>query len=255
MGFLCKKINEKTEVTWEYIKDAYVAAITVCNQKLNPTLIPSRTPSNKSIVVMGAIDLDWVQDVQNKLISTDFFDKVDILDVLNSTPTLEQLKKYDAALVFSDELFDDAVALGDILADYVDSGYGVVSAVFENNDFCYLQGRWYEENYDPIAPHDQREGTELTLGTIILPNHPVISGVESFNGGESSFYGDGDLTNNAIEIAQWSNGATLIAEKLGLNAKVIMLNFYPVSRTIRNDFWRTETDGALLMGNALKYVM
>ena len=41
---------------------------------------------------------------------------------LTATPTLDELMAFDAVLVFSDFGYDDATALGNVMADYVDAG-------------------------------------------------------------------------------------------------------------------------------------
>jgi hypothetical protein len=51
---------------------------------------------------------------------------VDYFDVRLGTPTLEQLSQYTACMVWINFWPDDCVALGDVLADYVDAGGRVI---------------------------------------------------------------------------------------------------------------------------------
>src|SRR5690606_2797959 len=101
------------------------------------------------------------------------------------TPDLGTLQGYDAVLVFSDALFQNSTLLGDNLADFVDGGGGVVTMVFANASIP-IGGRWASQNYDPLEPASQSEGTELTLGTIYDSNHLILNGVNAFSGGSSS---------------------------------------------------------------------
>ena len=69
-------------------------------------------------------------DVQSTLTNTGLFTVVDLYDGSAVTPTLAELQAYDAVMVFSDSSFTDPTTLGDNLADYMDSGGGVVFATF-----------------------------------------------------------------------------------------------------------------------------
>jgi hypothetical protein len=59
-------------------------------------------------------------------------------------------------------------------------------------------------------------------------------------------------------LANWSDGTILIAEKEGPRRKgrpgvAMTLNFYPVSSAINDQYWRRDSDGGLLLLNALVY--
>ena len=213
-----------------------------------------------NIAILGAIIQNYLEDIQTKLISSNKFQSVNIVDVLDSTPTLSTLLNYDSLLVFNDESYDNGVALGNIIADYIDTGRGVVTSVFETGSgLDYLQGRWHDEGYYVIDPSGQEDGTQLYLGTVLLPNHPIMVGVTTFDGGSSSYYGSGSLSLYTTIIANWTNGSPLIAEKSNkengdpIAGKCVALNFYPPSSDVRGDFWNPTTDGAIIMANALEY--
>ena len=214
-----------------------------------------------NIAILGSVDEPtWLEDIQTKLMATNKFQSVDIVDVLDSTPTLSTLLNYDSLLVFNDNPYDDSIALGNIIADYIDTGRGVVTSVFETvGVLSYLDGRWYDEGYYVIDPDGMDEDTQLYLGTVLLPNHPIMVGVTTFDGGEASFYGTGSLSLYTTLIANWTNGSPLIAEKANKNngdpiaGKCVALNFYPPSSDVRVNFWNPATDGATIMANALEY--
>jgi hypothetical protein len=70
--------------------------------------------------------IDNVVDVQKKLIPL-LGSNVTLWNVQSNTPTWDQLNAFDAVLVYSSFVFADAVTLGNLLAQYVDSGL-----------FCYV---------------------------------------------------------------------------------------------------------------------
>ena len=53
-----------------------------------------------------------------------------LIDAVGQTPTLADLLPYDGVLTWSNASFQDSIALGDVMADYVDAGGAVVVAVF-----------------------------------------------------------------------------------------------------------------------------
>ena len=194
-------------------------------------------------------------DPQAKLMSTGQFNSVTIINAATSTPTLAQLQQYDAVMTWSNVNYLDAVGLGNVMADYVDSGGGVVVAVFANattNTSRVLGGRWDAEGYEIVpAPGASTTGS-ASMGTIVVPGHPIMQGVNSFAGGTSSFRPTTTaLTPGSTLIAQWSDGRTLVAT--GANPHRVDLGFYPPSNAVSSTWWDQNTDGARLMGNALIY--
>lgn len=200
----------------------------------------------------------WNIDVQSKIAATGLISGgVDVFNAATGTPTLGFLQGYSSVLFYSDTSFSNSTDLGDVLADYVDAGGGVVQATFSFwNSGIDISGRWRSGNYDVFVPGEQTSGSVLTLGTIYQPASPILAGVTSFNGGSSSYNNTvGGLNVGATLIADWSDGTHLIAENLSTFAgRIVGLNFYPPSSNARDDFWDANTDGALLMANALNHV-
>jgi hypothetical protein len=196
-------------------------------------------------------------DPQAKLVGTGLFNTVDIINAGTSTPTLAQLQAYDAVIVWSNVNFQNATLLGDTLADYVDAGGGVVVTIFANTTTTanrFLGGRW-QMGYEVILDQGGTTSTggAQSLGTVLDPLHPVMSGVTTFAGGTTSWR----PTSTALEvgatlIAQWTDGKTLVAE--GSMPNRIDLGMYPPSNACSASWWDQTTDGDLLMANALVYV-
>src|SRR6266851_1085054 len=85
-------------------------------------------------------DPTWPADVQSKLQNFADFGVIDIISVLASTPTLDQLLQYRAVLVSTDNPPQNPVLLGDVLADYVDNLGGVVLVHASMSDPWALSG-------------------------------------------------------------------------------------------------------------------
>ncbi len=131
----------------------------------------------------------------------------------------------------------------------------VVVAVFAvnwNTLTLSIQGRW-QCGYDVIADQSGSTTGGASLGTVLLPAHPIMAGVTTFNGDSNAFRPTATVLNpGAIEIAQWSDGRTLVAQ--GANPKRIDLGFCPPSSDCGGgSFWTSSTDGGKLLSNALHF--
>jgi hypothetical protein len=238
-------------------KDSAIKVVT--NTKTSPDSIAIEgkaviPPCN--VAILGADSYEWIVDVKNQMKQYGRFNNVDVLDVTEGpVPSLKTLQEYDAILVYSDSEFYDSEGLGDVLADYVDKGGGVVLATCDFNipsATGSMQGRLYNDGYMPFTLGQITHGDLLTM-VVDDPEHPIMMDVSSFNGGSSSYHEEIDLANGAIQLAHWSNGMPLIAYTEPGNGRVVGLNFFPVSSVIRDDFWDMDTDGLFIIGNALMW--
>jgi hypothetical protein len=88
---------------------------------------------------------------------------VDPFNASGGTPTLAQLLAYDVVLTWSDYVYADSTAMGNVLADYVDAGGKVIDANFAMGTHGWqMGGRFMSENYTAI------NGTNLGFGTSCL---------------------------------------------------------------------------------------
>jgi hypothetical protein len=196
-------------------------------------------------------------DPQAKLMGTGLFNSVSIINTYLGTPTLSDLLAYDAIITWSNVNYADPVALGNVFADYVDAGGGVVVAVYANSTTTtarYLQGRWITDGYE-IIPHGGGTTTgQQYLGNILVPGHPIMDGVNTFDGGTSSARPTTLLVETGCtRIAEWTDGKTLVA--VHPNPHRADLGMYPPSNAVSSGFWNQQTDGAILMANALVYTI
>lgn len=193
---------------------------------------------------------------QSALLATNQFAAVDIINVTGTfgTPTLATLLQYDALLCYTNSTPANNVTWGDVLADYVDAGGGVVVAVFANSTLTAgrnIGGRW-QSGYEVILDQSgNTSGAGGALGTVAVPSHPVMNGVTTFTGGTIGSRPVGTaLEVGATLIASWSSGHVLVAE--GANPRRVDLGFYPPAAACSQSGW--ATGGDLLMANALVHV-
>jgi hypothetical protein len=225
------------------------------------TALASAQAPTKRVALCGAAAAtntvcQWT-DVQTKLLATGQFAVVDIINVTSTgtgTPTLNQLLAYDALLCWTNTTPASNVAWGNVLADYVDAGGGVVVGVFANSTTTAgrnIDGRW-QSGYEVILDRTgSTTGANGSLGTVSLPGHPVMAGVTSFTAGSAGSRPTGTaLEVGSILIAQWNTGHVLVAQ--GANPRRIDLGFYPPSSVCGTVGW--ITGGDQLMTNALLFV-
>jgi hypothetical protein len=214
-------------------------------------------------------------DVRDKLMNTGLFESVAIYNATQfnpngGTPTLATLMQWNAVLLWSNDSFQDAVAMGNVLADYADAGGGVVVAVFANtstNPARFLQGRWLSGGpggaYIAIPQNGGFFEAMGGLGQVLVPNHVIFDGVDDFRTSTGTTVGGAlfggyrpnitTLTPGSVKIATWNTGHTLVA--LAPNPRVVELGFHPVSNAVNAGYWDQTSDGARLMANALLFAM
>ena len=207
-------------------------------------------------IAIVAADSDFnISDVHAKLTAAGLTDVTIVNASTQPTPSLQDLQQFDAVFTWANMAFQSPDALGNVLADYVDAGGGVVEAslVFLPNPAVRLGGRWLTSGYDAFTSGALAMAPAMTL-VAINPAHPILAGVATFSGGAQSFHhqlavrGCGDL------VATWTNGRPLVAARTGpLGGRIIGLNFYPVSSDANFGFWDSSTHGGVLMANALRF--
>jgi hypothetical protein len=211
----------------------------------------SATPcTGPTVAAIGAAAYSYQDDVVAKLQGTCLFSQVDRISAYDNTPTLGQLSGYDAVLVYSDYGFQNNVATGDVLADYVDGGGRVVVGAlsFWTSDMSLgMGGRLATGGYLPFTQGGQTVGGSNQYLQADLPNSPYLANVNSFGGGEYAIQNSIGLATGATQIAHWPSGAPLVAVK----RRVVGLNMYPPSSDAASHFWDASTDGDILMADAL----
>ena len=117
-------------------------------------------------------------DVASTLIATGQLNGVTIGGPVTTafTPTLVELQSYDAVFVWGSASWDGN-AFGDVLADYMDAGGGVVIGVFAQRPGAAVgvAGRMLSSNYVAYVPANHGFSS-LSLSTVFVPGHPLMSG-------------------------------------------------------------------------------
>lgn len=142
------------------------------------------------------------------------------------------IKYYDAVLVFNgNNAWKEPDVLGDILAEYVDNGGGVVLSCLSHAEG--LGGKWKRLKYSPLMPGRDKTGHQLTIGQVNKPYHPLMEDIYEFNGGNMSFHVAASVNERATVVARWSNGQPLCVvldnHPSVSRGRVVSLNFYPFS--------------------------
>jgi len=146
--------------------------------------------------------------------------QVDLFNGQDATPTLADLKAYDIVVPFSNSGWANAVTLGNILADFQDSGGAVVGLDFDWNNSLnnMISGRWLTDGYSPFNSTTTSAFSTVSLGTIQRAGHPLLAGVNAL----SVFYHlNVTATAGTVQVAAWSDGNIALAYKgraVGINA-------------------------------------
>ena len=86
-------------------------------------------------------------DVKRKLEDLKLFDKVDSVDMSATAPTLATLTQYDALLIWADSSrgCSDPTGIGNVIAQYIDGGGGVVQMLpyYLNYSYSNISGDFY----------------------------------------------------------------------------------------------------------------
>lgn len=208
-----------------------------------------------NIAILGAGTTAVINDVIGSLTGDPRIATLTGIAINSVTPSLAELQAFDVVLVFTNSTPQNNVLLGDVLADYVDGGGGVVLAMFAMRASLAtrtIEGRFLNDNYYCITRTVGTTTTgSATLGTVYVPSSPILNGVDSFSGGSQSFRSPAGPTPNTTRIADWSTGQILIAERNDLSGGRIDLGFFPVSEAAAAGSWLPGSGGEQLLRNAV----
>jgi hypothetical protein len=183
----------------------------------SPTPTASGTPGvcQFHVLIVYADNKGLPSQLQSEIQAEPNVVVVDLFDATLGTPTLAQLQQYQIVVPFSNSPFLDGDALGNNLADYVDSasvngGRVVVQYGFSSygpGQPYGINGRWISGNYNPYTYSTNLEFNAFTLGTHNAA-HPLMAGVTTLN---SDFANIVTIAAGATEVAQNSLGESLVA--------------------------------------------
>lgn len=219
-------------------------------------------------------------DPRDMLVNDGRFGAVDIINTTpfggGGTPTLATLQQYDAVLTWSNDSHANSETLGDVMADYVDGGGGVVVAVFGNtsaNTARQLRGRWLTGSYEIIpqggghieGPVGSTGGASIGfvhMSTPLEPGHPIFDSVvdarlQWSDPPTTAPFGAHRPASTLLRpdtrlLATWEDGKTAVAIS-NLNPKRIDLGIHPVSNLVNAGYYDLAGDGDRLIANALYF--
>ena len=220
---------------------------------------PGAVPAACDTVLVVHADPSYPADVQETLLGTGAFTRVDLFDARYTVPTAEQLADYHAILVYSNSVnpFKENVLLGDRLAAYHDQGGGVVIAMFANagSRTNRLQGVYgMAANGYSLLDYSLGEAVynSDSLGDLLEPQSPLLTGVTSFSASQSYRSTAPIVSGRGVVVARWRGGMQpLLLRGARGNRTLVELNFAPASSRAYSQLW--TGDGAALMRNALKF--
>jgi uncharacterized repeat protein (TIGR01451 family) len=179
-------------------------------------------PTAPDVLLLNAdSDNDGTSPIQSMLQAFGDLGLVDLFDARSATPSLAQLQAYDVVVTWTNNTYFDPIAIGNVLADYVDSGGKVINAMFSIGTHGWqMGGRFMDEGYTAF------NGTDLSFSTVCLgtynPSDPIMAGVTDV----CEYYRltGTYLTAGSHEVAQWADGLTFVAAKD--NQTVVSMNAY-----------------------------
>ncbi len=240
-------------------------------------------PANVDVAIVAAatnsnIMSERFTDLRDVLVADGRFGTVEIISTTRfgtGTPSLTELLQYDSIIHWTNDSNDDSVALGNVFADYVDQGRGLVQAVFANtstNPDRYLQGRWLTGPYNIIPPNGGFvEGVTPGAGALtetavmsppLEPDHPVFEGVGEVRLSTGMLTTGGlfgawrpateGILPGARKIALWDDGKTAVAVS-NVFPNRLDLGLHPVSDLVNDGYYDRTSDAGKLIANALLY--
>ena len=198
-------------------------------------------------IVMVQADCDPPSKLRGELAALPDVAVVDVFDGCAGTPTAAQLGAYDLVVSMSNANYQDQVAYGNALADFVDGGGVVVQFAYDNWDQSEPDGhngptgRFSSGGYEPFLPGDN-PNIPVTLGSFDASS-PLMQGVSALASVDNT---EPELAPEAILVAKWSDDRNLIAYK----GRVVSVSAYVGDEEWTGDFARLDDQRAALAWSA-----
>lgn len=141
---------------------------------------------------------------------------------------LADIDQFDAIIAFTVSQEDGRV-FGDLLADYVDAGGGVVEMPFANFSDSLIEGRWRDVNdlYSCVRATEDPFGSGTTTPPL-LPSHPVAWNVEeSMDILQVTTGSDARLDAQCAEVIRFEQGHPFAAVRDRALGRVALAGFHP----------------------------
>ena len=188
-----------------------------------PTASPTCTPSFRVLIAYSDVGGPPIT-LQNQILA-EGVTAAELFDAFSATPTLAELKEYDLVVAFSNDAYNDAVAMGNVLADYADAGGIVVGLAFDWLGPPFgLNGRWITGGYTPFVSPAQSFSIISCLGNYDT-SHALMQGIAS--GSLCAFSRHfPTLSPGAVWVAMYQDHSQLCAYKTNNGHTGIGINAY-----------------------------
>ena len=192
-----------------------------------PTPTPTGSPTGCQFRVLIAYsDIGGPPTtLQNQILAEPGVTGVDLFDAFSGTPTLGQLQQYNIVVPFSNNPYADPVGMGNVVADYADSGGIVVGLNFDWFGPPFdLEGRWQTGGYSPFVDGGPINFTTSCLGTYDT-THPLMQGISA--GSLCAFFRHTlTLSPGAVSVALYQDNQQLCAYKVNNGHTGVGMNAY-----------------------------
>ena len=231
------------------LASAVIGGRTLRGSSLPTAPVPSGTTNVGNIRLSGGgIGLIYCDSsttsIHSALVATNLIALTDLTDInaCGTTPTLTSLANFSAVFVWSNNAFSDPVALGNVLANFVDQGGGVVLATYCFSSTWQISGRIETAGYSPFAVSTSFQSTSGVLNLAKSNTaHPIMQGVTAASYFENSNYTNPALTAGSVLLAVDTAGNNVVA--INATNRVVGVSIYP-----------GFGDMGLLFANALNFV-
>jgi hypothetical protein len=239
----------------------------VTSAKMNISAGP-RIGSPGKILIIHATNTNpfLVSDIRNWLKQYPDIKTVDDFDGGSGTPTWDLLQEYCTIILYDYIWYDyptwfDSETLGNRMADYVDAGGGVVlchflwsaggsyngkiTGRFDPNYYC-----WYP-NIIALSGY----GPPTIMSSVLLPNHPIMKGVNNITIPNGTLGGSMKLLDGAQNVFKWSDGHDACAVRTINNVNRVDIQMFPYTSAAPTSipFGGWSGDGGRLIKNSLSW--
>ena len=217
---------------------------------------PVQLTATSNIVVLGAGGFPLNYDVAQYLVNSGRFASVTTMDGCYFTPTLSELLMFDGVLVFGWNYWYSPTAIGNLLADFVDSEGRLMVAIAANatGGDWQIKGRFNTQNYWLISPNGGDFTGPYSMGTVHHPEHPIMSGVSSVVCG-AKLSNSAVVSAGAVRLADFTDGTPLIVIKEQNGNRRVDISFPVITKRVNPQYGiDTTSDAELLIVNALDWL-
>jgi hypothetical protein len=234
--------------------------IAPANQSNRPVRLykSSKKRGMQNIAILGSDASEnnlYIDDVAQYLINSGRFTSITTINGYLFTPSLTDLQAFDAVGVFGWNVWYDANAIGNVLADYIDGGGNVFIAFAANGSRggWLVEGRFNTENYWLISPYSYDGGTSYLMGTVFEVDHPIMTGVNTLTSG-SKLNNGAPVSAEATLLAEFLDGTPLAAISKTGESRRIDISFPFFTSAVSEWGINTTSDAKLFITNAFDWV-